>query len=120
MKKRIIIVDDRQTVLDTLKDVLEYFECEVISVLDPNDTSFVKEYTQSSKVDMIITDFDMSNIDGLAVIKEALKYEIPTTLHTGGPGNSNADNYYRAIEKARYLLMKPFDMSKLYKTLDVL
>lgn len=67
MSKRVMTVDDSATVRQVLQMTLEGAGYEVLQAVDGVDA--LKKLTAES-VDMMVTDLNMPNMDGIALIKE--------------------------------------------------
>ena len=67
MAKRIMIVDDSATVRQVLNLTLDNAGYEVIEAVDGTDAL---DKLQGEKFDMMITDLNMPNLNGIGLIKE--------------------------------------------------
>ena len=67
MSKRVMTVDDSATVRQVLNITLEGAGYEVITAVDGVDA--LKKLTTET-VDMLVTDLNMPNMDGITLIKE--------------------------------------------------
>ncbi len=65
--KRVMIVDDSATVRQVLQTTLVAAGYEVVEAIDGEDA--LKLFTENN-VDMLVTDLNMPNLDGISLIKE--------------------------------------------------
>ncbi len=75
MKKRILVADDEQIILDLIKEILEIKGYEVTCV--DNGREAVAE-AKRSHFDFFILDMRMPSLDGLETLKELLKLDPDT------------------------------------------
>ncbi len=68
MSKNILIVDDSETVRQVLQLTLSNSGNNVVEAVDGADA--LEKLADMESVDMIVTDLNMPNIDGLQLIKE--------------------------------------------------
>lgn len=69
--KKILIIDDDEVMLKSLKNSLINSQFEVITTKD-GDAGLVSALNQEP--DLIITDLEMNKVDGISVIKEIREY----------------------------------------------
>ncbi len=108
-KKRILVIDDDEGILDALKIMLEMSEYEVETMLDGKKVSQLK----SNLPDLILLDLWMSGIDGRDICKKLKSQDftkhIPVILVSASKEvvqskeDAGADDY----------IAKPFDMNDL-------
>lgn len=67
MSKCILVVDDSETVRQVLQLTLSNAGFEVVEAVDGVDA--LAKLTEAKSIDMIITDLNMPNMDGLQLIK---------------------------------------------------
>lgn len=67
MKNKILIVDDHRIFSESLKVVLENNNYEAICV---SDASIALKYLKSETFEVVITDIEMPNMDGVSFMKE--------------------------------------------------
>jgi two-component system, chemotaxis family, chemotaxis protein CheY len=70
MKKKILVVDDSESIREVVIFTLENAGYEVIYGVDGQDAL---KHLDGSSLDMIITDLHMPNLDGIGLIKEVRK-----------------------------------------------
>ncbi len=68
MSKSILVVDDSETVRQVLQLTLSNAGFDVVEAVDGDDA--LVKLVEMESVDMIITDLNMPNIDGLQLIKK--------------------------------------------------
>ncbi len=116
--KTILIVDDSPSIREIIKYALSS-DHSVFAAVDGLDAL---NYLDGRRVDLVITDLHMPNMDGLELIKairlkELYKY-IPILFLTT---ESSVEMKLKAKkEGATGWLQKPFDMEKLKKTVNKL
>ncbi|HET8828850.1 MAG TPA: response regulator transcription factor [Pelobium sp.] len=82
---RIILVDDHSILLDGLKNLLaEVPDCEVVACCTNGNYAIC--YLKKEKVDVMIADYSMPDMDGMELVKEALAVQpdlkiIVLTMH---------------------------------------
>ena len=72
MEKTILIVDDSESIREVVVFTLENKGYNVFAAVDGKDAL---KYLDGHKIDLIITDLHMPNLDGLGLIKEVRKME---------------------------------------------
>lgn len=108
---QVLVVDDDQNVRETIRDVLLLEDIPVV-VLEPRPS--VLERVRSGEFQLIITDLNMPEIDGLDLVRTAaeaskeLGREIPVFVVTGVGGESRAQEAV-ALGAAGFF-PKPFDL----------
>lgn len=74
MQKKILIVDDSESIREFLKYTIESEGYEVLVGIDGVDAmKYFKNY--DTKLTMVLTDLHMPNMDGIGLIKEIRKLE---------------------------------------------
>ncbi|MDT8442663.1 MAG: response regulator [Desulfuromonadales bacterium] len=71
MSKCVLIVDDSETVRQVLQMTLTNAGYDVIEAVDGEDA--IEKLTNASSVNMLITDLNMPNMDGLQLIQQVRK-----------------------------------------------
>ena len=110
----ILIVDDELLIRDLLYD---FFQQQGWDVAVAEDGRRALEILKNKKIDLLLTDLKMPEIDGLH-LTSAVKQQypgMPVIIMTGYPSVDSA------IEALRYkvedYVIKPFNINKLYKTI---
>jgi len=107
---RIVIIDDEKRMCDSLSALLQGEGYQVISFQhSPQALGTVR----SEKVDLVITDIKMPQMDGLEILRRVKEIDdgIPVILLTG---NASLDSALDAISKGAYdYLLKPVDFPHL-------
>ncbi|HWA08273.1 MAG TPA: response regulator [Opitutaceae bacterium] len=82
MKKHILLVDDEAEILEVLKQVLTLEGYEVTAA---NSADAARKVMQSAALDLMITDLQLEDSDGLQLVEELkkVKPETPVILLTG-------------------------------------
>jgi two-component system chemotaxis response regulator CheY len=114
MSKRIIVVEDFNTSRQIIKKTLEKLGYLVDEASDGREAL---QYFDGRPVDLLITDYNMPNMDGAALVeyirsREEYKYIPIFMLST----ETNMDKINRAKEaKITMWIKKPFDISEFNK-----
>lgn len=106
-KKNVLLAEDEEIILDSLKDAFEHHGAKVISSPDGQDAIFK---LQNQKFDMIITDINMPKVNGIEFIHEVRNnYDIPIIVITGVLVNTLEDIMkYENV----FIIQKPFSFDK--------
>lgn len=90
--KRLLIVDDEQTLLTMLQEWLRYKGFEVHAFLSADEALAYFE-AHPAEVDMLITDQAMPGMTGKELIKKikAINPQLPTVLFSGYPDEVSAE-----------------------------
>jgi two-component system response regulator YesN len=114
-KKRILMADDEQRLLDSMKVLIDMLDYEV-EVYFANNGKQALKLIKRSDIDLLITDIYMPDMDGLELIREVRKkYSSIKILGISGTGN-----HYLEVAKAfgaSYVLNKPFETGKFISTI---
>src|SRR5690625_5055132 len=105
-----MITDDEQSILNTLRDILEYEE---YRVLEAENGEEALACIESSHVDLVLLDIKMKGMDGIEVLEQikARGYEMPVILISG---HGNIEIAVEATKKGGYdFLEKPPDLNRL-------
>ncbi len=110
--KKVLIVDDSETLRAVLIFVLEEAGFEVLEGTDGIDAI---KYLDGQHIDLIITDLNMPRMDGIGFIRHVRSIEtysqIPILFLTTDTQQSKKDE--ARIAGATGWIVKPFDQSKL-------
>ncbi len=114
MEGTVLIVDDEESVVEIIKEILQDAGFKTIDFTHPEDAlnTFLNE---PDKIDLLISDFTMPKIDGLELIKKikTIKNDLPCILMTGYPEPLEEECRINRCE----VLMKPFGKHELLKTI---
>ena len=115
--KKILLVDDDQTILELLTDLLTSYNYKVISV--PNGTLALEEFSKRRDFDLIIIDKIMKDMDGLIVIEliRNINKTMPIILTTGSCETLDGDLTRLNITK---IIKKPFNFDLLLEEIKEL
>lgn len=108
--EKIIIVDDEKRMCDSLKALLVNEGYSVEAYQDPREA---EKRIKASRVDLVITDIKMPQMDGLSLLKiiKKIDNDIPVILLTG---YASLDSAVEAISHGAYdYLMKPVGFPQL-------
>ncbi len=112
MKKKILIIDDDQGILEAIKAILEFSDYQV-ETSDYSEKLILKE--KNSLPDLILLDLLLSGKDGKEIAKElkgnSYTSHIPIIMLSAYPTASEAAKLGGADD----FLAKPYDMDELLK-----
>lgn len=117
MSKRIIVVEDFNTSRQVIKKVLVKMGYKVDEAIDGRDAL---KYFNGEKIDLVISDYNMPNMDGASLVeyirsKEEYKY-IPILMLSN---ETNAEKQNRAKEaKITGWIRKPFNVAEFTKLIE--
>lgn len=114
---KILIVEDDVNIADTLKDMVETLNHEVLAVYDngPEALSFLSE----NKPDLVLLDIQIrGRLDGIEVAEEIRKnHEIPFVFTTA---YADAETIAKAKEMGPYgYIVKPYGMKDIYAAIEI-
>jgi CheY-like chemotaxis protein len=117
---RVLLVDDEVLVREVLAEQLEDAGFTVLAAADGNAALGVLD--RSETVDILVTDFSMPGMDGLAVIRAAQTRlpQLPAVLLTGYSGDGVALAVESAVAGKISLLRKPIRAADLVDRIQVL
>ncbi len=108
--EKIIIVDDEKRMCDSLTALLGDEGYQVEAYQDPRQAA---QAIRTSRVDLVITDIKMPDVDGLELLQivKQVDMDIPVILMTG---YASLDTAVQAITRGAYdYLMKPVEFTQL-------
>jgi DNA-binding response OmpR family regulator len=113
-KKRALVIDDHEPILEFIKDTLETEDFEVTT--STNGLQGIDTY-HVCDCDIVITDLNMPEKDGLEVIKE-LRYLYPPVpiIAISGADRSGILMQVAKLYEADFTLNKPFTAGELLET----
>ncbi len=112
--KRILIIDDENSIRRTLRDILEN---EGYAIDDAPDGLEGLKLVKSNHYDVILCDIKMPKMDGLEVLDKILETnsDVPVVMISG---HGNIDTAVDAIRKGAYdYISKPPDLNRLLVTI---
>ena len=110
----ILVVDDELLIRDLLYD---FFQQQGWTIAVAENGARALEILRSRKIDILLTDIKMPQMDGLALTTQvrSLYPDIPVVLMTGYPSVETAVEGIKA--KVEDYIIKPFNINKLFKVL---
>ncbi|HEX2395956.1 MAG TPA: response regulator, partial [Bacteroidales bacterium] len=117
MKKRIIVVEDFNTSRQIIKKTLESMGYQVDEAADGREAT---QFFNGGQVDLVISDYNMPNMDGGALVeyirsKEQYKYIPIFILST----DTNIDKQNKAKQaKITAWIRKPFDVTEFKRLVE--
>ena len=112
---RVMVVDDDFYALGVLKEALEKKGWNVLDFTDPNAAL---EKLRKEKVDLVLSDLKMPDMDGIYFMNEVktIHPSVPVILITGF---ASIETAVRAIQWGAFdYLKKPYEIPKIYDVLD--
>ena len=116
MKKRILIAEDEQAFLNSMKVLIETID-DKFEVYSANNGKQALKLINELDIDLLITDILMPDMDGLELTRDVQKkYPSIKILAMSGGG----DHYLEAAELfgASYVLNKPFEVDRLLSAIN--
>ena len=113
---RILIVDDEKSIRNTLKEILEYEDHEVVLAENGEQALSVLEQGKL-QIDTIFCDIKMPGIDGIEVLEKIQEMDLdaPVIMISG---HGNIDTAVECIKKGAYdFIEKPLDLNRILITL---
>lgn len=110
----ILVIDDEQSIRNTLKEVLEYEKHTVDLAIDGMEAL---ELFRNNQYDIVLCDIKMSKMDGIQVLEKIFEIstEVPVIMISG---HGNIDTAVEAIKKGAFdFLEKPLDLNRLLITI---
>jgi len=111
---RILAIDDEQSILESLKEILEY-ENHQVDIASEGETGV--EMFQNNKYDAVFLDIKMPKMDGLEVLDQLnqLSADVPVIMISG---HGTIDTAVESIKKGAFdFIEKPLDLNRLLVTL---
>ncbi len=115
-RSRVMLVDDDALITSTLKNLL-YIEMD-IEAITFNDSREARSYLDRERIDLIISDFLMPELDGIQLLRaaRAVQPEAPRILLTGYADKENAIKAINEVALFQYV-EKPWDNAALGNTI---
>ena len=111
---RILVIDDEQSIRNSLKEVLEYEKYEVDLATEGREGL---EMFEKNKYDVVLCDIKMPKMDGIEVLEEIFGQttDVPIIMISG---HGNIDTAVESIKKGAYdFIEKPLDLNRLLITI---
>jgi DNA-binding NtrC family response regulator len=111
---KVLVVDDERSIRNSLKDILEYENVEV--VLAENGSSAIELFSKNT-FDLVFCDIKMPVMDGIETLEklQELNADIPVVMISG---HGNIDTAVECIKKGAYdFIEKPLDLNRILITL---
>lgn len=111
---KILVIDDEESIRNTLQEILEYEKYEVDLASEGNEgLEFIKQNTY----DVILSDIKMPGLDGIEVLERVIRLQ-PDAPVIMISGHGNIDTAVEAIKKGAYdFIEKPLDLNRLLITI---
>ncbi len=110
----ILVIDDEQSIRNTLKEVLEYEKHTVDLAIDGMEAL---ELFRNNQYDIVLCDIKMPKMDGIELLEKIFEIstEVPVIMISG---HGNIDTAVEAIKKGAFdFLEKPLDLNRLLITI---
>ena len=110
----ILVIDDEQSIRNTLKEVLEYEKHTVDLAIDGMEAL---ELFRNKQYDIVLCDIKMPKMDGIELLEKIFEIstEVPVIMISG---HGNIDTAVEAIKKGAFdFLEKPLDLNRLLITI---
>jgi DNA-binding NtrC family response regulator len=113
-RRRILVVDDQESMRSLLKDMLEVIGYEV-TLAEGGEEAL--RLVESNQFDLVLTDLNMPGMDGTALLRaiKAMKAELPVVIITGYGTFHTEKRVMR--EGANGYISKPCTLTKIENTL---
>ncbi len=111
---RILVIDDEQSIRNSLKEVLEYEKYEVDLATEGREAL---EMFEKNQYDVVLCDIKMPKMDGIEVLEEMFGQttDIPIIMISG---HGNIDTAVESLKKGAYdFIEKPLDLNRLLITI---
>ncbi len=110
---KILVIDDEQSIRNTLRDILEY---EKYKVDDAQDGMTGLVLVDDNEYDVILLDIKMPRMDGIEVLEYLMKKTDTPVIMISGHGT--IETAVEAIKKGAYdYIAKPLDLNRLLITI---
>ena len=112
--EKILVVDDEQSIRNTLKEILEYEDFKVDLA---SEGLQAVDLVEKNRYNAILCDIKMPGMDGIEVLEKimAINPDVPVIMISG---HGNIDTAVEAIKKGAYdFIEKPLDLNRLMVTI---
>lgn len=110
----VLIVDDEPDILELMEEEFKYCGYSTVTAICGNDAIKILE---SSKVDIVVSDYKMPNGNGMAVLSQVNKMDTkPVFFFVSGQADVSVEDALRA--GAKKFFSKPFDLDELIKEIE--
>ncbi len=111
---KVLVVDDEQSIRNTLKEILEYEDFKVDLAADGQQAL---DLIDKGKYDTILCDIKMPGMDGIELLDKIMASQ-PDTPVIMISGHGNIDTAVEAIKKGAFdFIEKPLDLNRLMVTI---
>ena len=111
---QVLAIDDEQSILESLKEILEYENYEVDIALEGEEGI---DYFKNNRYDAVFLDIKMPKMDGLEVLDKLMEIspDVPVIMISG---HGTIDTAVDSIKKGAFdFIEKPLDLNRLLVTL---
>ena len=114
-KSRILIVEDDKSIRETLREALvaEGFAVEVCKTGDEAQTRIFSQFDTSKKLDLVVLDLMLTNLNGIELCRRVRKNNIKTPILIVSAKDSESDRVLGLEVGADDYLIKPFGLNEL-------
>ena len=114
-KKRLLIVEDDKSIRETVREALvaEGYQVEVSKTGDEAQTRIFSQFDRSKKIDLIVLDLMLPNLNGIELCRRVRKKNIKTPILVVSAKDSESDRVLGLEVGADDYLIKPFGLNEL-------
>ena len=114
-KSRILIVEDDKSIRETLREALvaEGYAVEVCKTGDEAQTGIFSQFDTSKKLDLVVLDLMLPNLNGIELCRRVRKNNIKTPILIVSAKDSESDRVLGLEVGADDYLIKPFGLNEL-------
>lgn len=124
MKTRVLVIDDEQGILLTLREYLELFGYEVVTADNPTICSSLREdrnCTQKAPcADIVLVDMHMPIADGMAYLESRIRYGCPNLVRRMAliSGNLSPQDEIRLHQTGAACFHKPVPLAEIREWIE--
>lgn len=116
-KKKIYIIDDEETIIEEISEILEYNGYDVRNYSDP--IIFLKTLEERIENGIFVVDLRMPGVNGFEIIKKIRDKNNRKTYIISISGHATEYDIEKSLEKgADYFIRKPFEIDELLEILE--